>query len=125
MPSINVQPAALDLALYAGDGVTFRLICTDNANDPVNISGAIAAQVRVDRITDVAPIVEFAADLADAVDGIVSLSLTGVDTQALVDHPTSKNGIFLGVWDVEWTPTGLQPRTLCQGKVECVADVTR
>jgi hypothetical protein len=125
MPSINVQPAALDLALYAGDGVSFRLICTDNANDPVDVSGAMAAQVRVDRITDVAPIVEFNADLADAADGIVSLSLTGVDTQALVDHPSSKDGVFSGVWDVEWIPTGKEPRTLCQGKVECVADVTR
>jgi len=125
MPRIDVQPAALDLALYAGDGVSFRLICTDNANDPVDVSGAMAAQVRADRITDVAPIVEFDADLADAVDGIVSLSLTGVDTQTLVDHPSSKDGVFSGVWDVQWTPTGKEPRTLCQGKVECVADVTR
>jgi len=125
MPSINIQPAVLDLALYGGDGVEFRLICTDNANDPVDISGAVAAQVRIDRITEVEPIVEFATDLADAADGIVSLSLTGDDTHELVVHPASKDGVFLGVWDVQWTPTGKQPRTLCQGKVECVADVTR
>jgi hypothetical protein len=127
MASINIQPAVLDLALYAGDGVEFRLICTDSDKAPVDISGVIEAEVRVDRVTEDPPIVEFTADIVDPTGGIVVLSLTGDQTQELVRHPSVKpgSGKFAGVWDVQWTPTGKEPRTLCQGKVDCVADVTR
>ena len=65
------------------------------------------------------------SSMVDAYLGKISLSLTGEQTRQLVDHPSSKDGKFTGVWDIQWTPAGLQPRTLCQGKVECVADVTR
>lgn len=127
MANINIQPAILDLALYAGDGVEFRLICTDSGNAPVDISGVVEAQVRADRVTEDPAIIEFTTEIVDAVGGIVLLSLTGAQTQELILHPSVKpgSGKFAGVWDVQWTPTGLQPRTLCQGKVDCVADVTR
>lgn len=125
MTSINIQPPVLDLSLYAGDGVGFRLICTDEAGAPVPLTGTVEAQVRVDRLTDDLAIVEFGADLTNSGDGIVVLSLTGVQTQTLVDHPSSKNGKFTGVWDVEWVGDSAEPRTLCQGKVECLPDVTR
>ena len=47
--------------------------------------------------------------------------MTGEQTRALV----GSTGTFTGVWDVEWEPANEEPRTLCQGKVECVADVSR
>jgi hypothetical protein len=123
---IDLQPQILDLILYAGDGVSFRLICTDKAEAPVDVTGSVEAQIRINRDKDESPIVEFSAELVDAYQGIVVLSLTGDQTQALVDHPSvNSSGKFVGVWDVEWEPEGLEPRTLCQGKVECVADVTR
>lgn len=123
---INLQPQILDLSLYAGDGVSFRLICTDKAGAPVDVTGAVDAQIRLNRSKEESSIVEFAAELVDAYQGIIVLSLTGAQTQALVDHPSvNSSGKFVGVWDVEWEPTGLEPRTLCQGDVECVADVTR
>lgn len=125
MPSINIQPSVLDLALYAGDGIEFRLICTDSGNVPIPLDGVVAAQVRLDRTTVASAIADFTAEITDGENGIITLSLTGDQTQALVEDPSSKNGKFTGVWDVQWTPTGLEPRTLCQGKVECVADVTR
>lgn len=126
MPNqINLLPEVLDLILYAGDGITFRLICTNAANAPVDITGTVEAQVRKDRLEETDPIVEFSANMVDAYLGKISLSLTGEQTRQLVDHPSSKDGKFTGVWDIQWTPAGLQPRTLCQGKVECVADVTR
>lgn len=120
-----MQPQVLDLALYAGDGVEFRLICTDNQTNPVPISGDVKAQIRVDRLSPDAPVVEFEADLTDSADGIILLSLTGAQTQDLMEDPSTTKGKFVGVWDVQWTPTGDEARTLCQGKVECVADVTR
>ena len=125
MASIDLKPQVLDLSLYAGDGVEFRLICTDGAGDPLNVSGDVTAQIRANRDTTSTPIAEFAANLVEADQGIVVLSLTGEETQDLVDDPSTSKGKFQGVWDVQWSPSGQEPRTLVQGKVECVADVTR
>lgn len=120
MPVINVQPSALDLKLYAGDGIEFRLICTDTGDKPVDITGVVKAQIRQNR-SNADPLSEFTVGLTDAYLGIIVLSLTGDQTQDLVNS----SGKFAGVWDVEWEPADAQPRTLCQGNVECVADVTR
>jgi hypothetical protein len=125
MATINIQPSVLDLALYAGDGVEFRLICTDSGNSPVDVTGAVKAQIKTSRLNGAAPITEFTVGLVDAYQGIIVLSLTGDQTQDLVEDPSSSQGKFTGVWDVEWEPANAEPRTLCQGKVECVADVTR
>lgn len=122
---INVQPQVLNLALYAGDGVSFRLICTNIAGAPVDLTGTVKAQIRVRPVAEDPPIVEFSAGLVDAYQGIVVLSLTGDQTQELSDDPSSNAGRFVGVWDIEWDPIDSEPRTLCQGKVECVSDVTR
>jgi hypothetical protein len=122
---INVQPDVLDLALYAGDGVSIRLLCTNSSGAPIDVTGTVKAQVRLAPITEDPPIVEFAADMVDAYLGIVVLSLTGEQTQELSDHPSSTAGKFVGVWDIQWEPAGLEPRTLSQGRVECVSDVTR
>jgi hypothetical protein len=121
---INLQPQVLDLELYAGDGVEFRLKCTDGAGAPIDVTGTVKAQVRLDRLVD-PPIVEFTVNAVDAYLGIIVLSLTGAQTAQLSTDPSSKGGKFVGVWDVQWTPAGKQPRTLCQGKVECATDVTR
>jgi hypothetical protein len=120
MAVINVQPSALDLALYAGDGIEFRLICTDTDGEPIDITGVVQAHIRQNR-SDTDPLAEFTIGLTDAYLGIIVLSLTGDQTQGLVNS----SGKFAGVWDVGWEPADALPRTLCQGKVECVADVTR
>jgi len=118
---IDVQPQVLDLALYAGDGVKFRLICTDKAGAPIDVSGSVRAQIRVDRLTADPPVAQFNVSAVDAYQGIIVLSLTGTQTKDLV----GTSGKFLGVWDIEWDSADSEPRTLCQGKVECVSDVTR
>jgi hypothetical protein len=118
---ISLQPQVLDLMLYAGDGVSFRLICTDGSGDPIDITGAVKAQIRLQRLDEDPPIADFNVNLVDAYQGIIVLSLTGDQTQELVDG----TGKFAGVWDVAWDPSTSEPRTLVQGKVECVADVTR
>ena len=122
---INLQPQVLDLALYAGDGVSFRLVCTDGDGDTIDITGSVKAQVRLDRLTPDPPIVSFTTGMVDAYQGIIVLSLTGAQTAQLSADPSAKSGKFTGVWDIQWTPAGQQPRTLCQGQVECVSDVTR
>lgn len=122
---INLQPEVLNLALYAGDGVAFRLLCTDPSGDPIDLNGSVKAQIRLDQLAADPPLVEFAANMVDAYLGIVVLSLTGEQTHSLSVHPSSVDGKFSGVWDVEWDPSTSEPRTLCQGSVGCVSDVTR
>lgn len=126
MPSvINLQPQVLDLSLYAGDGFAVKMTCKNAAGAPVDITGAVAAEIRVSRLEPDPPVASFAVDLVDSYLGIIRLSLTGAQTQDLVEHASTSNGRFQGVWDVEWDSASGEPRTLCQGKVECVADVTR
>jgi hypothetical protein len=121
---INLQPQVLDLALYAGDGVSIKLHCVDKAGAPIDVNGTVKAQIKLDRTSN-SPIVSFTIGVVDAYQGIVVLSLTGAETAQLSSDPSSKSGAFVGVWDIQWTPSGKQPRTLVQGKVECVSDVTR
>lgn len=118
---INLQPEVVDLILYAGDGVDLPITCTDGAGAPMDITGAVKAQIREERLTPDPPVAVFTVNAVDAYQGKVILSLSGAQTAALLNG----SGKFNGVWDVQWTPSGSQPRTLCQGKVECVSDVTR
>lgn len=124
-PQINLQPDVLDLNLYAGDGVSFRMVCVNGAGAPIDVTGVVEAQIRLQRLTPDPPIVSFAVNVIDAYQGIIILSLTGEETTELSQDPSSVEGKFTGVWDVQWTPASEEPRTLCQGKVECVVDVTR
>lgn len=115
--TITYSPQELNLILYAGDGASFTLSVTNPAGDPINLAGTMKAQIRIKRDSADPPDATFSIDLDGAAEGIVVLSLTGAQTQEL--------GKYTGVWDLEWTPTGQQPRTFCQGKVECLQDVSR
>lgn len=118
--TITYDPQVLNLVLYAGDGVNFSLTITDTLGAPVNLSGTMIAQIRPDRGEVNLPDAEFDVDLTDAIEGIAVLSLTGDQTQALADDVD----IYEGVWDLEWTPASDEPRTLCQGTVRCLPDVS-
>ena len=118
---IDVQPEILDLNLYAGDGLKFRVICTDGDGAPIDINGEVSAEIRLKRLDPDPPVASFSINTVDAYQGIIVLSLTGDQTADLV----ADSDKFSGVWDLQWTPAGSEPRTLCQGKVGCVIDVTR
>jgi hypothetical protein len=121
--TLTFRPTILNLLLYAGDGINIKLTCKDKAGNPIDINGSVTAQIRLDRIhPNDPPLASFTVSLVDAYLGIISLSLTGAQTLSLLGDGENK---FTGVWDVQWTPMQLQIRTLVQGSVECVADVTR
>lgn len=120
MPTIDLSPQELDIILYSGDGVRFRLVVTDKDDQPVNLTGTIEAQIRTKRGLEGDPSAQFDVDMSNADTGVAILSLTGEQTHLLAE--TRK---FVGVWDIEWTPEGSSPRTLVQGKVECGLDVSR
>jgi hypothetical protein len=117
---ISLVPSELDLALYAGDGVSLIFTLNDSTGQPLNVTGAVTAQIRTKR-DDVDPAAEFAADLSQGAQGDVVLSLTGDQTALLV--PTAEQ--FKGVWDMQWTKNGGEPVTVLQGSITCDADVTR
>ncbi len=119
--TINYVPQSVDLILYAGDGTSFSLTVTDPDKVPINLTGTMLAQIRVERDSVDPPSAEFDIDLTNAANGVAVLELSGADTQALVVDDTK----FVGVWDIQWTPTNGEPMTLCQGKVECMPDVSR
>lgn len=127
--TINYEPQVLNLTLYAGDGVRFRLLASDPSGEPVNLTGTIIAQIRKNReAADPADAV-FDIDLTDAADGIAVVSMTGAHTHDLVESLGGGAGIsdgqtYKGVWDLQWSATGAQPMTLCQGEVECIPDVS-
>jgi hypothetical protein len=122
---INLQPEVLDLSIYAGDGVTLPMTCVSGAGAPIDLTGAIDAQIRVNRLEQTEAIASFSVNTVDAYEGKIVLTLTGDQTEALMLDPSVQQGKFVGAWDVQWTPAGSEPRTICQGKVECVADVSR
>lgn len=124
--TINLQPQILHLALYSGDGFGMKLKCVNKDGEPIDIGGQVKAQIRLDRLTPEDPAeVSFSVVMTDSYLGIILLSLTGDQTRSLIENPATKNGRFTGVWDCEWTAENEEPRTICQGNVECVADVTQ
>lgn len=118
--TISYIPQTLDLVLYAGDGAGIRFTIKDSDNKPLPLTGTMKAQIRLTREAIDPALATFAIDLADAAAGIALVSLTGVQTHSLI----SSEEKFVGIWDLQWTPTGSEPMTLCQGKVECFPDVT-
>lgn len=121
--TLNLRPTILNLLIYAGDGLNIKLTCKDTAGNPIDITGSVEAEVRLDRLhPSDPPLANFSVSLVDAYLGIIGLSLTGGQTLSLLGEGENK---FTGVWDVQWTPAGAPIRTLAQGIVECVADVTR
>lgn len=117
---LSFIPQTLDLRLYAGDGAGIRFTITDSLGAALPLTGEMKAEIRANR-EDVDPaLATFAVDSTDFATGVVLISVTGEQTHALI----TGDATFVGVWDLEWTPTGDEPATLVQGKVECFPDVT-
>lgn len=118
---ISVIPQRVDLVVYAGDGLALRLSSVNaDTGDSLDLAGEIGAQVKANR-SDTEPITEFTVDAEKAAEGILELSLSGEQTAALL----TESSRFKGSWDVQWLADGEQPRTLVQGNLTCVLDVTR
>lgn len=119
---INVLPRQVNLTIYAGDGVELRLTAVDaETGESLDLAGVIDAQVKASR-RDTEPMEAFAVGGDLSADGILDLSLSGDQTAALLTEDSSR---FDGAWDVQWVADGEQPRTLVQGTLTCVLDVTR
>jgi len=120
---ISLLPETQDLKLYGGDGVQLQLVVSNGAGAPINLTGTLKAEIRESRVN---PAIKatFATDITDAANGIALISLTGAQTASLHGSPAPIEK-FTGVWDLQWTPQGAEPRTILQGSVESNLDVTR
>ena len=121
----SFKPKAYHLDLYAGDGAALRLTVTNGSpSTPLPLTGQVAAQIRKDRQSG-SVLASFNADLTEGAEGIVLLTLTGEQTQELMNDARPKDGVFIGQWDCQWHPDGSQPITILSGNVRCDPDVTR
>lgn len=125
---ISLLPQKLDLKIYAGDGVRFRLVVTDSIGRPIPLTGELFAQIRVSR-KDPTILASFTTAITDEAQGEGLITLTGEETASLngipATGPDDPVDVFTGVWDVQWSPSGDEPVTLYSGDVESRLDVTR
>lgn len=117
---ITFNPQVLDLVLYSGDGNGFRMTVTGISGTPIPLTGTMRAQIRATRDSPDPPDAVFDIDMSEGANGVVNLQVPANQTQNLVSDTDS----YSGVWDLEWTPTDEEPLTICQGKVECLRDVS-
>jgi hypothetical protein len=116
---IDLVPQTVDLDLYAGDGAKLRLVVETVTGEVVPIDGAVTAQIR-SAPDDPGISVTWVTDLSEGAEGVIGLSLTGLQTASLINGKD-----FSGVWDVEWDSLLSEPVTLMRGKCTCTLDVTR
>jgi hypothetical protein len=120
MASIERVPPVCDMDLYAGDGISISFTVVNSDQTPYPLDGVVTAWIKKKRTDGDPPLAEWSVDASQQDQGIVLLSLTGEQTEALVNGSTT----FTGVWDMQFVKSGGQPMTLLQGKVTCNADVT-
>lgn len=109
------KPAPRNLTVYRGDDYTHRIVFSNNGNPLPVDAYTFSAQIRAKAEKDSAePLAEFDIDMADAADGIITLSLDAEDTQDI-----SKGK---GFWDLQVDPI---KKTWLAGSVTFIGDVTR
>lgn len=114
---VDLRPAVLDLALYAGDAtaVTLRFWTDAAKTTPADVSDREwSASWREDRTSD--PATELELDDSEAATGVVIVRFSAADTSSFAE---------VGVWDVQGAVPGSDPSTLVTGYVTVQRDVTR
>jgi hypothetical protein len=114
---ISTLPAELDMTIYAGDTLTIQFSFTDQASNPVNMTGTWTAEIRVNPADPDPPLASFTVDSSAAATGTITATLTSASSQSLpVAQPL--------VWDLEQT-NGASVRTTHKGIITVTEDVTR
>jgi hypothetical protein len=115
---ISTLPAELDMTIYAGDTLTIQFKFTDNASNPVNMTGTWTASIRANSGDPDPPIASFTVDSSQAATGIITVTLTSATSGVLpVATPL--------VWDLEQTLSSGPVRTTHRGTITVTEDVTR
>lgn len=108
------------ISLKAGIDYSIAIPVIDSNGDAKDVSGwSFESDVRVDPPA-AAELATFTIDMSAAAAGTVTISLTGVETQAVHDGLANRNG----VWDVKVTVAG-KTSILFGGPVATEQAVTR
>ena len=131
MAVLSYNPPVLDLVVYAGDDTSIPMTIT-SGGDPVDLTGTHTAQIRATRDGDV--LGTFSIVSNQAASGIVVLKISSETADALVVDAVENTDyfgnelitapMFTGVWDWNYDVAGIT-RTLVQGKITVIKDVTR
>jgi hypothetical protein len=113
--TVDLLPAELNLLIYSGDTLQIHFLFTDSADVAVDVSGTWTAQVRIS-VADATPVAVFDVDESQAAQGIIIITLSSDQTQAL---PAS------AVWDIQQLITPDTIRTTHRGTLTVTEDVTR
>jgi hypothetical protein len=115
---ISTLPAELDMTIYAGDTLTIQFKFTDNASNPVDMTGTWTASIRNNAADPDPPLASFTVDSSAAATGIITVTLTSAASQSLpIATPL--------VWDLEQTLSSGSVRTTHRGTITVTKDVTR
>jgi hypothetical protein len=115
---ISTLPAELDMTIYAGDTLTIQFKFTDNATNPVDMTGTWTASIRANPGDPDPPITTFTVDSSQAATGIITITLPSAASAVLPTGPPL-------VWDLEQTIGTTSVRTTHRGTITVTEDVTR
>jgi hypothetical protein len=115
---ISTLPAELDMTIYAGDTLTIQFKFTDQASNPVDMTGIWTASIRANPGDPDPPIASFTVDASAAATGSIIVSLPSA-TSAVLPLATPV------VWDLEQTIGTTSVRTTHRGTITVTEDVTR
>lgn len=131
MAVLSYNPPVLDLVVYAGDDTNIPMTIT-SGGDPVNMTGIHNAQVRATRDGEL--LATLIVEYTDPVNGELTLKITSQVSDALIVDAAVNTDyfgnelitapMFEGVWDWDYTVDTIT-RTLVQGKITVIKDVTR
>lgn len=131
MAILSYNPPVLDLVVYAGDDTSIPMTIS-SGGEPVNIAGEHTSQIRLTRDGDV--LGNIIVEYTDLENGEARLLITSELSNTLVldaEENTDYFGnelitapMFQGVWDWNYSVDTVN-RTLVQGKITVIKDVTR
>jgi hypothetical protein len=115
---ITTLPAELDMSIYAGDTLTIQFKFTDQASNPVDMSGTWTSSIRNNASDPDPPLASFTLDSSQASTGIINATLSSAASASLpINVPL--------VWDLEQTTSPGNVRTTHRGTITVTEDVTR
>ena len=131
MAILSYNPPVLDLVVYAGDD-TYIPMTISSGGEPVNITGTHSSQIRLTRDGELLGTIQVV--IPEPSNGEATLVISSETAEALVVDAVENTDyfgnelitapMFQGVWDWNYS-VGNVNRTMVQGKITVIKDVTR
>lgn len=123
-PPVVPQAGKLDLVIPQGSDWSLVLTIADSGGTAYDLTGVTAAAKVRAAFADVSSIVDITCTVTDAVNGVLTLSLTDTQTAALSAGGATSRTAALGYWDLKLTVSTLVTRYL-EGRVTLSQEATK